>query len=127
MTEKAISKERRMYLLYRMQQVGVLDTMSLRQLGQVLCVSRTVLLRDLMDLEKAEAEFQTLMKARPWQQEGDGSSPSDPPDAEEQASEDIESLKRLVRDGMVWLQNMSGLAVQSALYEESEGQTGGEN
>ena len=124
MKKKAIPKDRRMVLLYRLQQVGVLESLSLSQLGDILHVSRPILLRDLMDLEKAEAEFQELMKARPWEQGGGSGARRTPEVDEAQVAENIEEIKRLTRDGMMWLQNMSGLAVHSHWAEEDDG--GGE-
>ena len=91
-------KARRLVLLYRLRMAGVLENLTLRQIGGILEVSRATLLRDLRDLDTAEAEFRELMEAQPWKQWA-------PPGSARGRDEEVEAIKRLTRDGLVWLRN----------------------
>ena len=93
------SEARRLVLLYRLRMAGVLENLTLRQIGKILGVSRATLLLDLHDLDEADDEFRRLMEAQPWRQWAAGSI------EEKESDEQIEAIKRLMRDGLVWLRN----------------------
>lgn len=98
MEKTARPKSRRLILLYRLRLAGVLEDLTLRQIGELLGVSRATVLGDLRDLDLAEAEFRQLMEAQPWKEWV-------APKRLQNVDEEIEALKRLTRDGLVWLQN----------------------
>jgi hypothetical protein len=98
-TQTQTPKARRLVLLYRLRMAGVLEKLTLRQIGQMLGVSRATLISDLRDLDKLEGEFRDLLEAEPWKELAPEASPSD------WEEDEVETLKRLTRDGLVWLEN----------------------
>jgi hypothetical protein len=77
---------------------GVLEPLTLYQIGSIMGISRATLLRDFQELDVAEEEFQRLMEERPWKQWMSSAAPVE-------GDDEIKTLKRLTRDGLVWLQN----------------------
>jgi hypothetical protein len=98
MEKAATPRARRLILLYRLRMAGVLEPLTLHQIGKIMGISRAALLRDFRELDVAEEEFRKLMEDQPWKQ---WMSPA----ASAEVDEEIKTLKRLTRDGLVWLQN----------------------
>ena len=90
-------RARRMVLLYRLRLAGVLGNLTLREIGEIIGVSRATLLNDFRDLDRAEEEFRALMMLEPWKEYESFE--------EEEIDDEIEMLKRLTRDGLVWLRH----------------------
>lgn len=93
-------RARRLVLLYRLRMAGVLEKLTLRQIGTILGVRRSALLKDLQELDEAEVEFQQMMDAEPWKEyipAVDSTLVAE--------DEEIKALKRLMRDGLIWLEN----------------------
>ena len=85
-----------MVLLYRLRLAGVLGNLTLREIGEILGISRATLLNDFRELDQAEEEFRALMMIEPWKEYET---------FEEEVDDEIELLKRLTRDGLVWLRH----------------------
>jgi hypothetical protein len=85
-----------MVLLYRLRLAGVLGNLTLREIGEILGISRATLLNDFRELDQAEEEFRALMMTEPWKEYET---------FEEEVDDEIELLKRLTRDGLVWLRH----------------------
>ena len=97
MTQSKYPRARRMVLLYRLRLAGVLGNLTLREIGEILGISRATLLNDFRDLDRAEDEFRELMEAEPWKEYESFEV--------EEIDDEIELLKRLTRDGLVWLRH----------------------
>lgn len=85
-------------MLYRLRLAGVLEDLTLREIGKVLGIGRATVVGDLRDLDAAEAEFQAMMEEQPWAQWSSS-------EAERDVDDEVEALKRLTRDGLVWLRH----------------------
>jgi hypothetical protein len=59
----AKSKARRLVLMYRLRVAGVLEQLTLRQIGKITGVTRATVLRNLQELDAAEAS-----SGRSWRQ-----------------------------------------------------------
>jgi hypothetical protein len=97
MTQSTYPRARRMVLLYRLRLAGVLGNLTLREIGEILGISRATLLNDFRDLDRAEEEFRALMTLEPWKEYETFE--------EDEIDDEIEMLKRLTRDGLVWLRH----------------------
>lgn len=97
MRQMKYPRGRRMVLLYRLRLAGVLGNLTLREIGEILGTSRATLLSDFRELDQAEAEFRALMMMEPWKEYESFE--------EEDFDDEIEILKRLTRDGLVWLRH----------------------
>ena len=102
MTQTRFSRSRRLVLLYRLRMAGVLENLTLRQISRVMGVRRSALLKDLNDLDTAEEEFQDLLRYAPWTE---FDSVAAKLKEQKVVDEEVEALKRLVRDGLVWMEN----------------------
>ena len=59
-------KSGRMLLLLHLREEGILDGLTLEEIGQVCEVNRSTILRDLRELDVVEAEYRHLMAVQPW-------------------------------------------------------------
>lgn len=68
MTKRTSTKAGRLMLLYHLRRDGVIDDLTLQEIGDALGVNRSTILRDLRDLDDVEAEYRHLMASQPWLQ-----------------------------------------------------------
>lgn len=66
--QRTAKKTARMLLLLHLKDAGVLDDLSFAEVGRILDVSRSTILRDMQDLPIVEAEYRRLMATQPWVQ-----------------------------------------------------------
>jgi excisionase family DNA binding protein len=65
-TKRTAHKAARMMLLFHLRQAGVLQDLSLEEIGQIAGVNRSTIHRDMQDMEAVEAEYHRLMAEQPW-------------------------------------------------------------
>jgi excisionase family DNA binding protein len=64
---KPLRKAGRLLLLYRLQEIGALEGLTLQAVAERLGVNRSTVLRDLRDLDAVQAEYRRLAETLPWQ------------------------------------------------------------
>jgi hypothetical protein len=107
MESSTIPEAQRLVLLCRLRMAGVLDDLTLRQIGEILGIARVTLLQDLQALDAAEAIFHEWMETQPWKEWTP--SLSNPEATQKDDEEEAETIRRLVRDGLMWLENLAGV------------------
>jgi hypothetical protein len=65
-TKRTTTKAGRLLLLHWLRDAGALNGLTLQAIGDALDVNRSTILRDMQELDLAEAEYQRLMFEQPW-------------------------------------------------------------
>ena len=58
MAKRSVTKSGRLLVLLRLREQGLLDEMTLQEIGDVLGLNRSTIMRDLRELDAIEAEYQ---------------------------------------------------------------------
>jgi len=65
-TKRTLTKAGRMTLLHHLRQDGLLEGLTLQEIGAVLGLNRSTIMRDLRELDAVEAEYRHIMATQPW-------------------------------------------------------------
>jgi DNA-binding transcriptional MerR regulator len=66
MAKRTVSKGARLLLLRDLKAAGLLEGLTLQEIGDALGHNRSTIMRDLNDLEQVEREHERIMSRQPW-------------------------------------------------------------
>ncbi len=66
--KRALTKAGRLLVLLRLRQQGSLDGVTLQEIADQFGVNRSTIMRDLREIDQAEAEYQRIKNLQPWGQ-----------------------------------------------------------
>jgi excisionase family DNA binding protein len=96
MTKRTTSKGARLLLLRDLKTAGLLEGLTLQEIGDVIGHNRSTIMRDLRDLEHVEEEYRRIMAAQPWLKRELSTS-----EFAEALGWDDETVRVMIREGLV--------------------------
>ncbi len=96
MSKRSLTKSGRLLVLLRLRDQGLLEEMTLQEVGDALGLNRSTILRDIRELDAIEAEYQRIMAIQPWLRRFYSTS-----EFAEEIGASAETVRRMCQDGLV--------------------------
>jgi excisionase family DNA binding protein len=103
MTKSTVSKGARLILLRDLRIANLLEGLTLQEIGDALGVNRSTILRDLRDLDAAEAEYRRLMATQPWLHRDLSTT-----EFAELTGWEPDTVRAMIRDGLIKVRDVDG-------------------
>ena len=109
--QRTAKKAARMLLLLHLKDAGVLDDLTLQEIGDITGVDRSTIHRDFQDLPAVEAEYRQLMATQPWVRRT-----LTVDEFAERIGVQPETVRSMIRDGLITASKAPGTAGQGGRW-----------